>query len=45
MTGIRDPREVVREGRRALLRELYALLLVYAALAVLPILTGFACQS
>ena len=34
-----------RETREALRRELWALLLVYASLTVLPLLTGFACQG
>ncbi len=33
------------ETRRELGRELWALLLVYSALIVLPLLTGFACQG
>jgi hypothetical protein len=33
------------DSGRELRRELFSLLLVYAALSVLPLLSGFACQG
>lgn len=38
----KDP---VQEARNELEREFFSLLVVYLFLAILPLLTGFACQS